>query len=64
MELSKKTVVQGIFSESENKSYKSEDSILKPPEVTTQETLAEEKPAAKPQKRTELAPARGMLGWS
>lgn len=64
MELSKKTMVKGIFYETENKSYKPEDSMLKPSEVITQETLPEEKPAAKPQKRMELAPARGMLGWS
>lgn len=64
MELSKKTLEKEIFYETENKSYKSEYSMLKPSEVKIQETLPEEKPAAKPQKRTELAPARGILGWS
>lgn len=64
MELSKKTVAKKIFYETENKSFKTEYSMLKSSEVTTQETLLEEIPAAKPQNRMELAPARGMLGWS
>lgn len=62
MKLSKTTVAKEIFDEIENKSYKPEASMLKPSEVKTQETQPEEKPAAKPEKRTELAPV--LLGWS
>lgn len=64
VELSTKTVAKQIFFETENKSYETEASMLKPSEAKTPETLAEEKPAAKPQKRMELAPAKGMLGWA
>lgn len=53
-----------IFYETDNKSYKPKESLLKPSEDKTQETLPEEKPAAIPHKRLELAQARGMLGWS
>lgn len=59
MELSKK-----IFYETKSKSYKSEDRLLTQSEVKTQERLTEEKPAAKPQEKMELAMARGMLGWA